>query len=119
MSRLRDSRAPRVDSDNEPTNYPPSVYCRGRLHAPLVPVQNKALPAGFSIICTVMQVRSCVYAGVVPLYAIHTDLLRAAQGRGLPQPTRHQPKKSPSNSVGARVVKWGREGLDGRLFAPT
>src|SRR5260221_2203995 len=29
-------------------------------------------------------------------------------------PNRHQPKKSPSNSVGARVVEWGREGLDGR-----
>src|SRR5712692_2730712 len=26
----------------------------------------------------------------------------------------HQPKKSPSTSVGARVVEWGREGLDGR-----
>src|SRR5258708_13455550 len=30
------------------------------------------------------------------------------------KPTRHQPKKSPSNSVGARVVEWGREGLYGR-----
>jgi len=29
-------------------------------------------------------------------------------------PNRHQPKKSPSNSVGARVVEWGRVGLDGR-----
>jgi len=29
-------------------------------------------------------------------------------------PNRHQPKKSPSNSVGARVVEWGREGLYGR-----
>ena len=29
-------------------------------------------------------------------------------------PNRHQPKKSPSTSVGARVVEWGREGLYGR-----
>src|SRR5216683_436807 len=37
-------------------------------------------------------------------------------GSGRPQgsPNTHQPKKSPSNSVGAREVEWGREGLDGR-----
>jgi hypothetical protein len=29
-------------------------------------------------------------------------------------PNRHQPKKSPSNSVGARAVEWGRVGLYGR-----
>ncbi len=36
------------------------------------------------------------------------------RGGPLWSPNTHQPKKSPSTSVGARVVEWGREGLDGR-----